>query len=166
MTAHPELRQLLPGDEELFRRVRLEALAAFPPAFAVSLAEQTAQSDEEIRCTLESVIVLGAFMSGGMVGLGGLKCSPLEKHSHKASILYMFVSPRLQSRGLGRRLLDALLERVPPVIEQVALTVVVPNPGAVALYESMGFRHWGTEPRAVKINGQYFDEQYHMKMLR
>ena len=47
---------------------------------------------------------------------------------------------------------------------QVHLAVTASNGAAVALYEHLGFIRYGTEPRALKVNGRYLDE--HLMVLQ
>jgi RimJ/RimL family protein N-acetyltransferase len=49
-------------------------------------------------------------------------------------------------------------------VQQVHLSVTTGNAPAVALYEHLGFTHYGTEPRSLLVNGRYLDE--HLMVLR
>ena len=42
-------------------------------------------------------------------------------------------------------------------VRRINLTVYVPNPAAVKLYESLQFEHCGVEPEAILIGDAYFD---------
>jgi RimJ/RimL family protein N-acetyltransferase len=39
------------------------------------------------------------------------------------------------------------------------LSVVTTNEKAIALYKSLGFITYGMEPKALKLQGQYWDEE-------
>ena len=43
-------------------------------------------------------------------------------------------------------------------VEEVRLSVVVPNAAAVRLYEAAGFERYGLERRALKVAGRHHDE--------
>jgi len=43
-------------------------------------------------------------------------------------------------------------------VTQLNLGVSETTPGARALYEAVGFVVWGTEPRAMRVEGRYYDE--------
>ena len=43
-------------------------------------------------------------------------------------------------------------------VEQLQLSVVSANEAAFGLYRNMGFSEYGREMKALKHNGQYFDE--------
>jgi ribosomal protein S18 acetylase RimI-like enzyme len=74
----------------------------------------------------------------------------------------MYVAPEVRGRGLGRMLLEAAIAqaRATPGIEQLMLAVNATNVPARNLYLAMGFEPFGREPRALKIDGHYFDEDY------
>src|SRR5436189_227219 len=46
-----------------------------------------------------------------------------------------------------------------PGIEQIFLRVGSANSAAKSLYESLGFRTCGFEPRVLKVGGKYVDEE-------
>lgn len=65
----------------------------------------------------------------------------------EAELLTIAVQPGERRRGLGRRLLKAVVERVHDKgARTLFLEVGVDNPAARALYESEGFRQVGTRP--------------------
>ena len=45
-------------------------------------------------------------------------------------------------------------------LEQVLLSVTRTQTAALALYRSLGFEPFGTEPRALNINGEFIDQHY------
>ncbi|HYO72891.1 MAG TPA: N-acetyltransferase [Archangium sp.] len=73
----------------------------------------------------------------------------------------MYVAPEFQSRGIGRRLLEAAIDagRKMGGVEQIHLEVLVGNDQARALYCSLGFQSYGVEKRALRIGDTYVDEE-------
>lgn len=67
----------------------------------------------------------------------------------------MAVAPDFGGRGLGRALVQAVLDlaRSTDGVQQVGLTVSEGNNPAIALYERCGFTVWGTESCAVIVVG-------------
>ncbi len=49
-------------------------------------------------------------------------------------------------------------------LEQLVLTVTRTNEAAAKLYKSAGFVTFGLEPRAIKVDGAYFDKE-HMVLI-
>jgi ribosomal protein S18 acetylase RimI-like enzyme len=45
-------------------------------------------------------------------------------------------------------------------LEQVLLSVTNTQTAALALYRSLGFKPFGTEARALNIDGEFIDEDY------
>ena len=82
--------------------------------------------------------------------LGYLVCSRYDQVWH---LMNVAVSPERRRRGVARRLISRLLEegggRLPFTLE-----VRVSNRGAIAMYESLGFRSAGVRPRYYRDNGE------------
>jgi ribosomal protein S18 acetylase RimI-like enzyme len=158
------IRKLGVEDADAFRRLRLLGLEEFPPAFAES-------PDEFARRTPSAVVAMyadpedrrhafGAFTDAGeLVGVTGVTRDSLEKMRHKGYIWGVYVLPAHQGQGIAKRLMDAAIAhaRTMPGLEQLRLIVGLANPGARRLYESLGFRQFGLEPRELKTDGKYYD---------
>ena len=83
--------------------------------------------------------------------LGGyLICSRYDTVWH---VMNVAVDPLLRRRGIATALLSHLLERVEPDA-QLTLEVRRSNAGAIALYESFGFRSAGVRRRYYQDNGE------------
>ena len=108
-------------------------------------------------------LTYGAFAGDRLVGVAGLKFGRRERTKHKALLFGMFVRPRFRGRGIARALVDAALEHVRsrPGTRVVRLTVTEHNAAALRLYESCGFRRYGTEPLAIRA-GEGFLSKVHM----
>jgi ribosomal protein S18 acetylase RimI-like enzyme len=154
-------------DAALFQRLRLEALQESPGAFASSVTQEADMPLTEIAVRLKPdrdwSWVLGAFVDlEEMVGMVGFRREHGLKHTHKAMLWGMFVRPDHRGCGVGRALVEALLARARAIdgLRQIKLTVNPIQEAAVHLYSSFGFRQFGREPCALKIEDRYFDEDY------
>lgn len=110
--------------------------------------------------------ILGAF-APGLVGMVGIYRDRLLKARHKAQIWGMYVSPEGRGKGTGKQLMEAALRwaETQEGIIQVHLIVSAQTPVAQNLYRSLGFVLWGTEPSALRINGELVDDQHMVFML-
>jgi ribosomal protein S18 acetylase RimI-like enzyme len=74
----------------------------------------------------------------------------------------VYVTPKARGRGVGRDLLRALIERASRIegIEQIGLSVTTTQAAAAGIYRSMGFASYAREPRGLKVEGRYIDEEY------
>ena len=73
-----------------------------------------------------------------------------------------------QGRGVGKALLDALIERASAdgELQQLTLTVTAGNAAAERLYARAGFVPFGSLPRAIRIGERYLDKHHLMLSLR
>ena len=153
-----QIRLLSPADAELFREVRLEALRSSPEVFGSTYeAEKDAPSTKYAAWLADSQI-FGAFQGSELVGIAAFTVKEGKKESHKGLLRSMFVCSHARRAGVGHRLVQVILEAGRKKVEIIQLAVVSSNQPAIRLYESLGFRQYGLEKRALKHNGQYHDE--------
>jgi ribosomal-protein-alanine N-acetyltransferase len=95
-----------------------------------------------------SGICLAATSGGELQGY--LICSRYDQALHLMNIA---VDPELRRRGIGRALIDEMIERAGQDAN-FTLEVRVSNAGAIALYESYGFRAVGTRRRYYVDTGE------------
>lgn len=102
---------------------------------------------------------LVAVADGGIVGVAGLHLSgPGLRRSHVRN-LGLCVASQWQGRGVGRRLLTALLDWADNwgQVLRVELHVHADNERAQALYKSMGFFEEGRHKAYSMTGGRYVD---------
>jgi GNAT superfamily N-acetyltransferase len=161
-----EIRRLTSADAPAYRALRLRGLWEYPQAFTSSHAE-----DEELpleatlkRLASEHRKFWGAFQDGELVGMVGLDRETRPKNRHKATVVGMYVAHEQMGRGIGRALLQALVDDARAWgLELLVLTVTHAESGARRLYERCGFRSFGIEPRAIKVDGHHYAKN-HMYM--
>ena len=164
MTSDIAIRRLLAADAEGYRSIRLAALADAPEAFGSDVATESASPVDAFANTLRSGYVAGAFAGERLVAIAGFRALEREKTRHRGDIWGVYVTPDARGTGIGRRLLEHVLDYARTQVLQVHLAVTASNAAAVALYEHLGFIRYGTEPRALKVNGRYLDE--HLMVLQ
>ena len=163
------VRILTRADAAAFRELRLRALKEHADAFTSSYEEdvQKPMAATEERLDARDNTFWGAFVDGRLQGIVGLTREPRRKNAHKAVIVAMYVAPESGRRGLGRALLQAVIDHARSVagLEQLVLTVTRDNNVAAELYRTTGFMTFGVEPRAIKVAGEYFDKEHMILLL-
>ncbi|MCO4881911.1 GNAT family protein [Paraburkholderia caribensis] len=157
------LRPLNENDAAVFAKLRLKAIDDSPSAIWPTLDEERARPLDivaaQIRPTPEQ-IVFGVFDQHMLIGIAGLKQEPYAQLRHKGMLWGVFVDPLYRNVGVARELLGAALTHARNMqLRQVHLRVNTENHRARQLYVTSGFTGYGTERRAMCVNGRYFDEE-------
>lgn len=162
-----QTRRLRPADAEAYLPLRAAMLEQEPLAFLASPGEDRASQLEFLRERLADTesAVFGAFAPQLIGAVGVYRLAP-RKVAHKIGIWGMFVLPEHRGRGVARQLMRLALAhaRGLPDVLQVTLSVSDTQPVARRLYESLGFRVWGSEPQALRHAGHVATE-HHMALL-
>jgi ribosomal protein S18 acetylase RimI-like enzyme len=159
-----ELRKLAPEDAAAFRDVRLQGLRECPTAFSSSYEEEAETSIQTVAGRLVHKVdgaLFGCFANSRLSGVIGVQRETRVKLAHKAFIWGMYVLPDCRRHGIGRALVAKALDYATTEwgVLRVNLGVNARNAAAVALYESMGFRTYGTEIGFLRIDGRLHDEK-------
>jgi len=114
---------------------------------------------------------LGAYDNlGALMGVVSFKreLGNRVKCAHKFLLFRMYVAQENTSMGVGKALIDALLNKAAAIhtAEQINLTVIDGNIGAEGLYRKYGFEVYGLEKNSVKWEGQYLHEKLMVKFLK
>lgn len=152
------LRRLTANDAALYREIRLQALIDAPHAFAGTLESEQDEPLDRFGKRLADSFVLGAFSGPRLVGIAGFYVQPKPKHTHKGMLWGMYVTPEARSMGIGRRLVEAIIDHARQRVELIQLLVVSDNTPARRLYASLGFAEYGLEHHATKYRGEYHDD--------
>jgi L-amino acid N-acyltransferase YncA len=78
----------------------------------------------------------------------------------------VYLAERARGAGRGRRLYDALLDRLTADGMHVALALIaLPNPASVALHEACGFEHLGTMREVGRKFDRWLDTAWYQRLL-
>src|SRR5690349_19898467 len=150
MCSRPTVRNLAADEWELYRTLRLAALAESPDAFGSTLAHERVRADADWASRLSRAASSSRELPLGAVGNeepSGLAWVWLgDDHSKVAHLYQMWVAPDKRGQGVGRALLDAAIvwARSAGAVA-LALDVTTGNSRATHLYEAAGFVATGSE---------------------
>jgi RimJ/RimL family protein N-acetyltransferase len=157
------IRMLGPDDATAYRAVRRRALIEHPEAFSGTLQEFEQRTLEEIAIMLATPTpqrcTFGAFVEQQMVGLAAYGRPDNDKLRHRAGLYQMYVAPECRGMGLGRQLVDAVIEHAARQdgLEELYLNVTVGNVRAELLYRRCGFEPKFVDSHHMKIDDTYYD---------
>ena len=150
-----QIRRLAPADALSYRTLRLRALREHPDAFTSSWEEDREQPVEAAAARLAAQAFWGAFQGAELYGFVGLEREARAKNRHKATVVGMYVAPEVAGQGVGRALLSFLLAHARSLgLGSLVLTVTDGNAAALNLYRAVGFRSFGIEPDAIRVDGR------------
>lgn len=161
-----EIRLLIPADAESYWALRLEALKQNPEAFATSYEEAINRENpiDQVagNFTTKGNYTFGAFDSKELIGVVTLVQEKADKLQHRANIFAMYVTPSKQGLGVGGALLTEAVNKAKTieVIEKINLTVTASNEKAKKLYTKLGFKVFGLEEKALKVNGVFYIDEH------
>jgi ribosomal protein S18 acetylase RimI-like enzyme len=158
--------RLQPDDVARYRAIRLEALTNHPEAFVSAPENFAKRSDEELRRTLSELTIFGAeTASGDLAGIVAFLRNEGLKERHRGWMIQVYVRAEHRGNGVGRMLVEHLIEHARHHVLQVHLGVWSENLPAIRLYERLGFEIYGTEPRYLFVNGRFIDEHLMVRFL-
>lgn len=133
----------------------------------VSLSEEQERKIIQRKIDAERELMLVAIAEGKLAGTCSLMSTGLFlRYRHRCELAIALYQEYCE-RGIGERMLQAVLDSAEKAgYEQAELEVVSENQRAIALYEKLGFRTYGTFPDRMKYqDGTYADTVWMMKKL-
>ena len=159
-----DIRRLQIGDASELRAFRLRGLREYPDAFTSSFEEEELRPLADMQARLGTPMtekLWGAFVKGALVGMVGLSHETRLKSRHKATLVAMYVASEFSGRGLGRALVDTVLQEARDCgLKLLLLTVTDINRSACTLYTKAGFSAFGIEPDAIRVGDVSFGKQH------
>ena len=138
-----QIRRLVPADATLYRDIRLEGLRRSPEAFGSTFEAEDARPLAFFSERLGGSAAFGAFHGSELVGIAGLLIREGQKEAHKGLLVGRYVRPSARNAGVGRRLVETIIEFARQRVELIQLSVVSDNEPARRLYERLGLVEYG-----------------------
>lgn len=159
------IRQIGPDEAQAYRTIRLIALDGDPASFASDAETERARPLDWYAQGTRDAAIFVAFVDDQPVGMAGLFVSDRPKTSHIGTIFGVYVRPENRRNGMATDLMDAVVAHARTMVRQVHLGVAVDNCAALNLYHRLGFQTYGTEPRALNVDGRFIDEHLMVRFL-
>ena len=137
-----QIERLAPEQWEILRDIRLKALSDTPNAFGSTLEKEREYSEVDWRLRLErnNCATFVAF-TDDKKAIGLIVSAP---YGHELGIFAMWVDSTERRKGVGGRLIDAVIQWAKEKGgEKLRLDVADENLSAIKLYESKGFQRTG-----------------------
>ncbi|MDA0261754.1 MAG: GNAT family N-acetyltransferase, partial [Proteobacteria bacterium] len=109
-----------------------------------------------------------ARLEGVIVGTSQLVKPPHnnEAGSFNATISTFFVAPWARGHGLARGLLRTVIEHARREgFKMLSLDVRETQAAAISLYETAGFKRWGTKPKYAYVDGTFIAGHFYARDL-
>jgi RimJ/RimL family protein N-acetyltransferase len=156
------IREAHPTDATRYRELRLEALLDSPTAFSAdhqSNLRQPMSFWEGRLASDEHGLMFFAEQENTLIGMTGVRKGESPKTKHGAYLWGVYVRPAWRGLHVAEALIeicaDWARERQVVILK---LGVMANNEPAIRCYARCGFTIYGTEPRALFYEGQYYDE--------
>jgi ribosomal protein S18 acetylase RimI-like enzyme len=107
-------------------------------------------------------VMFGAFDEERLIGTTGFNRMARQRAMHRGELVQVYVESGYRGQNIGEKLIRHALEYAFTLdgIEQVQLSVIANNRAAIQLYEKVGFKTFGVQPRYFKVGDTYMDQQF------
>lgn len=158
-----EIRLLTVDDWQIWKDIRLEALQDSPENFGSAYEEELHWTDAEFQEGLTKSNIFGGFIDDKLVACAGFYSLTSLKTQHRGVIWGMYTRPEYRKQGVASALIQTVIMHARSRVLQLHLTCVTSNLSGIRFYQKQGFKIYGTEPRALKIDHTFYDE--HLMVL-
>ena len=159
------IAKLEPKHAKALNRLTIDAIREYPAAFTTDYSQvrhrpfgMLVEHLRELERT--TGFRLGAFDARGeLVGTVRLIPRSGPKLAHSGDVVFLYVRRDRQREGIGRALLERLIEEAARIdgLEQLELSVSSDSAAARRLYEQVGFEVSGVLRRQIRIDDTYHD---------
>ncbi|RYE06250.1 MAG: GNAT family N-acetyltransferase [Rickettsiaceae bacterium] len=160
------IKILTQASVEEYKNIRLQALQNEPYSFGGSYEEEVNYQTDYWQQAVKKNVIFGAVVDTKIVGILGFYTTVNNKTKHKRFLFAMYVCPEYRAGRIASRLLQAAIDHAGMIVSQLHLSCTTTNIGALRLYKKHGFKIYGREPRALKVDGKFINEYLMILNLR
>jgi len=152
--------------------LRLEALVMHPEAFAADV-DKTALDGEKVW--VERIIEYNNTKSGAiiiarggdeLIGMSGIVRGHWPKTQHSGSLWGVYVKPGWRGYKIGEAIVDGCIDwAIENKLTVITLGVTSSNTSAIRCYAHCGFEAYGIAPKAIFLDGIYYDDIMMFKLI-
>ncbi|MCB8820493.1 GNAT family N-acetyltransferase [Microvirga rosea] len=156
------LRALTPSEAEAYRAIRLQSLLDTPEAFGASYEEEAALSLDDFRARIPATgpnRIYGGFDGPELMGVAGFVVQDRLKSRHKGILWGVYVRPEARRCGLGEALVQQVIRHAMDHVIVLEAAVGLSNERARRTYHKLGFKPYGIERKALRIDDTFYDEE-------
>ncbi|MES1224081.1 MAG: GNAT family N-acetyltransferase [Bacteroidota bacterium] len=152
------IRQLTELDFPVWKKIRMEALTLHPDAFWGDSETEQQKSDLAWQEDINKSAIFGVFYNKELIGTAGFYKYHQKKRSHIGSLFGVYVKKEFRAQGIADKLLKVVIKHASNYVFILHCCVTTHNRSAFNLYERHGFKEYGIEHKAIKVNDTYYDE--------
>jgi ribosomal protein S18 acetylase RimI-like enzyme len=163
------IRAAQASDVVQYRELRLHALQNAPTAFSSDYetnARQTMDYWESRLSQDENRAMFLAEADHHLIGMTGIGRRESPKTKHSADIYSVYVRPEWRGLHIAEALIEACIEWAKTrEVNIVKLGVLSSSTSAIRCYQRCGFTIYGTEPRGIFYERQYYDGYFMARVI-
>jgi len=160
------IRKLQPNESSIYREIRLTCLQNAPNNFGSTYKEEVLIPILKFEMFIENDsqdhFMFGAFDDRKLIGTTGFNRMDRQRAMHRGEVVQVYVDSNYRGQNVGERLLRSVLDYAFALdgLEQIQLSVIAANQTAIRLYEKLGFKTFGVQPKYFKVRDGYLDQQF------
>jgi ribosomal protein S18 acetylase RimI-like enzyme len=153
-----EIRKLRQSDVLLWKAMRLDSLQQHPENYLSSYEEESLRSLSDWKNILKNNDIFGLFVGDELVSIVSFSIMSRYKYRHKGEIWGVYTSQEHRGKGYSNTLMQTVLSHAATKVKQCILTVTDTNHHAYKMYNQLGFKTYGIEPKAIEVDGEFHNE--------
>jgi GNAT superfamily N-acetyltransferase len=162
------IRRFAPDEWRLYRDLRLRALADSPDSFGSTYAREASRAERDwkerltVGVTSPGQLPVLALIDDVPAGLAWGRVD--DNDSTLAELFQVWVAPDSRRKGVGRQLIDAVIEWAQSLgVHILRLGVTPSHPAALQLYRQAGFVFTG-KPEPLRLGSSVLCHPMHLAL--